>query len=105
MWRCDVWIWRAIGCSNRARRDMADEERKVMKTFRTGIWFTLLVLVLLFSNSGLLAAPGDALADPARDKEMRERYEGVLLKNPFQDRAFNQVYESYSKIEGVDKWI
>src|SRR2546422_744132 len=43
--------------------------------------------------------------DPARDKEMRDRYETVLLKNPFQERAFNAVYEGYSKVEGVDKWV
>ncbi|MEP6663552.1 MAG: tetratricopeptide repeat protein, partial [Verrucomicrobiota bacterium] len=43
--------------------------------------------------------------DDARDGEMRNRYETVLLKNPFQERAFNQVYEGYAKVEGVDKWI
>ena len=43
--------------------------------------------------------------DPAREREMRGRYESVQLRNPFQERAFNSVYESYAKIEGVDKWI
>ncbi len=65
----------------------------------------LVVLISLLVNGNLFAAPSDAPADPAREKEMRERYETVLMKNPFQDRAFNQVYESYSKVEGVDKWI
>ena len=62
------------------------------------------VLLSCFFGPNLQAAQADT-ADPARDREMRERYEAVLLKNPFQDRAFNQVYDSYSKIEGVDKWI
>ena len=63
------------------------------------------LLILFLSDALVSAATSDSPADPARDREMRERYEGVLLKNPFQDRAFNQVYESYAKIEGVDKWI
>lgn len=36
---------------------------------------------------------------------MRARYESVLLRNPFQERAFNSVYEGYAKVEGVDQWI
>src|SRR6185369_13474827 len=67
---------------------------------RASVWLTLLVPVSLFLSGNVSAAPSDSPADPTRDREMRERYEGVLLKNPFQDRAFNQVYESYAKIEG-----
>jgi len=34
---------------------------------------------------------------------MRDRYEQVLLKNPFQERAFNAVYEGYSKVGYVKR--
>lgn len=59
---------------------------------------------LLWLNSLKAAPAADATAD-TRDREMRDRYEKVLLKNPFQERAFNQLYDGYSKVEGVDKWI
>src|SRR5262249_10610007 len=49
--------------------------------------------------------PAADAPDPARDKEMRDRYESVLLRNPFQERAFNAVYEAYSRFEGVDRWV
>src|SRR5438093_11109282 len=68
-------------------------------------------LILAFAAAlALVAAPivsraADATPDPVRDREMRDRYEQVLLKNPFQERAFNSVYEGWSKVEGLDKWI
>ena len=67
----------------------------------------LTTLVCLFSLT-MCATPlhaADAAADAIRDREMRDRYEKVLLKNPFQERAFEQVYDAYSKVEGVDKWV
>src|SRR5439155_20929430 len=42
------------------------------------------LLTLTLSGPGLRAA--DIAADAARDREMRDRYEKVLLKNPFQER-------------------
>src|SRR6266540_6299456 len=63
-----------------------------------------LVTALAVASLALTSRAADA-PDPARDKEMRDRYEQVLLKNPFQERAFNAVYEGYSKVEGVDKWV
>ena len=41
----------------------------------------------------------------SRDTRVRERYEQVLDRNPFQDRAFTQVFESYLNLEGVDAWV
>jgi tetratricopeptide (TPR) repeat protein len=58
----------------------------------------------LLSVLFLVAVATTAFAD-ARDQEMRDRYEKVLMKNPFQERAFNEVYDGYSKVEGIDKWI
>jgi tetratricopeptide (TPR) repeat protein len=58
-------------------------------------------LLLLAVTVG--AAP--ATLDDARDLQVRQRYEQVVLKNPFQERAFNQVYDGYTKVEGVDKWV
>jgi len=52
-----------------------------------------------------IALPAAEAPDPVRDKEMRDRYETVLLRNPFQERAFNSVYEGYAKLEGIDKWV
>lgn len=63
-----------------------------------------LVTVLAAALAPFITHAADA-PDPARDKEMRDRYETVLLRNPFQERAFGSVYEGYSKVEGVDKWI
>ena len=41
----------------------------------------------------------------SRDARIRQRYEQVLERNPFQDRAFAHVFESYLNLEGVDAWI
>ena len=41
----------------------------------------------------------------ANDARIRDRYEQVLKRNPFQERAFSQVFESYLGLEGVDTWI
>lgn len=67
--------------------------------------FYSLMGVLSLTLASVAVAQNDAPPDPARDREMRDRYEKVLLKNPFQERAFNSVYEGWSKVEGVDKWI
>jgi tetratricopeptide (TPR) repeat protein len=65
-----------------------------------------LLAALALGLPPLTLRPADTTnSDPARDREMRDRYEAVLLKNPFQERAFGAVYEGYSKVEGVDQWI
>ncbi|HHY86252.1 MAG TPA: tetratricopeptide repeat protein [Verrucomicrobia bacterium] len=64
----------------------------------------LRVLVcLLLSVTCLVAA--EVSVDPIRERQVRERYEAVLMKNPFQDRAFDAVYEGYSRVEGVEEWV
>ncbi|MBN9693068.1 MAG: tetratricopeptide repeat protein [Verrucomicrobia bacterium] len=60
-----------------------------------------IVLVLLLGR----VAGQDGAPDAARELETRNRYETVLLKNPFQERAFNSVYEGYGRVEGVDAWV
>lgn len=40
-----------------------------------------------------------------RDAQIRERYEQILERNPFQKRAFDQVFESYLRWEGIDAWV
>src|SRR4029453_4411360 len=66
-------------------------------------WFILALL------AGLIVLPGNAQEvtpqDLWRDLEVRARYETILLRNPFQERAFNAVYDSYSRTEGVDRWV
>lgn len=52
------------------------------------------------------AASADLLEQPgARDAKIRERYEQILERNPFQKRAFDQVFESYLDWEGIDAWV
>ncbi len=51
-----------------------------------------------------------AAAEPSenlgtRDAKIRERYEQILERNPFQKRAFDQVFESYLRWEGIDAWV
>ncbi|MDA7866960.1 tetratricopeptide repeat protein, partial [Verrucomicrobia bacterium] len=41
----------------------------------------------------------------SQDSRIRERYEQVLERNPFQARAFTQVFDSYVNLEGVDAWV
>lgn len=62
-------------------------------------------LLLAFLLGTVLAFGQDTNPDPARELESRARYETVLLRNPFQERAFNSVYESYGRVEGVDAWV
>src|SRR5262245_35709270 len=64
----------------------------------------LMSFFLVFLTTSQLAAQ-EAPSDPARELETRNRYETVLLRNPFQDRAFNSVYEGYGRLEGVDAWV
>ena len=52
------------------------------------------------------AASADSLENlGTRDAKIRERYEQILERNPFQKRAFDQVFESYLHWEGVDAWV
>lgn len=64
----------------------------------------LFILSMVAWTTLSFAAPA-APRDEARDRQIRERYEKVLLQNPFQDRAFTQVYEGYAGVEGIDKWV
>lgn len=38
------------------------------------------------------------------DRKIRERYEQVLLRNPFQEQAFDRVFQGYSENEGLAAW-
>ena len=59
-----------------------------------------LVFVLFATVSVAFGAPAPVYE--ARDRQIRARYEQVLLQNPFQDRAFNQVFEDLKlKLVGV----
>lgn len=69
-----------------------------MKTFI----YLLFSGIIASSTFTLAAAPGEM---STRDRQIRDRYETVLLRNPFQKRAFDRVYESYSQFDGVDAWI
>jgi tetratricopeptide (TPR) repeat protein len=66
---------------------------------RLGAWIVGLALCFL-----ALRTRGAEANSEEREREIRDRYEKVLLRNPFQERAFAQVYESYLKYEGVDAW-
>jgi tetratricopeptide (TPR) repeat protein len=41
----------------------------------------------------------------AQDERVRDRYKQVLERSPFQDRAFDQVFDSYLNLEGIDTWV
>lgn len=60
------------------------------------------ILALHLVHSVHAAPPGEL---SSRDQMIRERYETVLLRNPFQKRAFDRVYEGYSTYEGVNAWV
>lgn len=68
----------------------------------------LICIGLAFASAwGLFRA---AAAEPSenpgtRDAKIRERYEQILERNPFQKRAFDQVFESYLRWEGIDAWV
>lgn len=49
------------------------------------------------------AEPSESIG--TRDAQIRQRYEQILERNPFQKRAFDQVFESYLHWEGVDAWV
>jgi hypothetical protein len=63
------------------------------------------LLLLAGLGAFLVSAYGAEANSEDREREIRNRYETVLLRNPFQERAFNQVYESYLKFEGIDAWL
>ena len=61
------------------------------------LWIMLIVAIVgAWGNRGQAA---DAAVDPVRERQMRERYETVLLRNPFQERAFDQLQQHQ---QGVD---
>jgi tetratricopeptide (TPR) repeat protein len=39
-----------------------------------------------------------------KERQIRDRYEQSLSRNPLQDQAFDKVYASYLAVEGVDAW-
>ena len=63
--------------------------------------------LVLTSAWGLFrAAEAEPSENPGtRDAQIRERYEQILERNPFQKRAFDQVFESYLRWEGIDAWV
>lgn len=63
----------------------------------------LMVCLVAAPALAQVAGPGVPL-DP-REGEIRARYEQVLERNPFQDNAFDRVYEGYMLSEGVDAWL
>ena len=68
----------------------------------------LICVGLVFASAwGLFRAAAAELSEkPApRDAKIRERYEQILERNPFQKRAFDQVFESYLHWEGIDAWV
>jgi tetratricopeptide (TPR) repeat protein len=71
------------------------------------LWGMLVVSVLIGACSSYVFAQSKTSPGFFDDNEqmMRERYEKVLAKNPFQERAFNHVYDSYLSVEGIDAWI
>jgi len=66
--------------------------------------FGVLCLALLF----LLSAEGNVTAQgglsSSQDRKIRDRYEQILERNPFQDQAFDRVFRSYSENEGLAAW-
>ena len=69
------------------------------------IGFSLFFVVLALAAQGQEAVPLlEAGYDP-NELRIRDRYVQVLERNPFQDRAFDSVYEAYFAMEGVDRWI
>ncbi len=64
-----------------------------------------LLLWLLAATAVNLSGQPVPAGDADREREVRTRYEAVLVRNPFQDRAFDAVYEGYAKFEGVDQWV
>ena len=73
--------------------------------------FSHLIGLLLCVVMGLPTVCGQEADMPpeaefdSNDIRIRGRYVQVLERNPFQDRAFNSVYEAYFAMEGVDHWI
>ena len=87
--------------ARRERRGQHSQERHCMKCILLDSALAIGLAIACF----LVPTRAAEAPDPVRDKEMRDRYETVLLRNPFQERAFNSVYEGYAKMEGVDKWV
>jgi tetratricopeptide (TPR) repeat protein len=60
---------------------------------------------------GFIAVAATAVAQPPevplsdRDREIRERYQQSLARDPYQVQAFDRTYDTYLGGEGVDAWI
>lgn len=62
------------------------------------------MLVVCMSVGGLARAVEAEAVPNMRDREMRERYEQVLLRSPFQEQAFDRTYQLYALYEGIETW-
>lgn len=61
-----------------------------------------LCLALLLLAGADVAAQGGPVS--AQDRKIRDRYEQILERNPFQEQAFDRVFQSYSENEGLAAW-
>ena len=65
----------------------------------------LLLLLALSRAFACFAAAVPSSPPPVVDQVTRNRLEQFLLQNPFQERVFDQLFQSYQGLEGVDRWI
>lgn len=68
----------------------------------------VMVFVLLFLLTPFGVAQDSTDLPPGmlddREQQIRDRYEQALERNPFQEQAFDRVYESCLAVEGIDTW-
>lgn len=63
-----------------------------------------LVLIAVVANAQQESHGSFGATDP-RELANRGRYVEALLRNPFQDQAFEHAYEGYLTLEGLDAWV
>ena len=66
-----------------------------------------ILLLWIFLAYPAIAVPAEAESPKAgdHDQQVRERYEQVLLENPYQERAFDKAYEMYVTGGGIEAWM
>lgn len=65
---------------------------------------TRAVLLLIAVAAAAQDPPTGVPLDPAQ-QQIRDRYEQVLARNPYQEQAFDRVYDAWLVSEGVDAWL
>ncbi|MBX3179210.1 MAG: tetratricopeptide repeat protein [Candidatus Hydrogenedentes bacterium] len=65
---------------------------------------TRAVLLLIAVAAAAQDPPAGVPLDPAQ-QQIRDRYEQVLARNPYQEQAFDRVYDAWLVSEGVDAWL